>query len=66
MPTSETQLVREKAARMSNGELANEIRRVRDAMPVAASKGAAARYERRLQIFNAEADRRIAAAGGAR
>jgi hypothetical protein len=66
MARRETEMVREKARHMTLGELANEIRRVKNAMPVAGSKGAYARYERRLRILNDEADRRIAAAGGAR
>ena len=62
-PMSESALVREKAARLTNGQLAAEIARCRHGMAVAANKSAAARFERRLIIMNEEADARMAEAG---
>lgn len=61
------QLAREKAAEMENGQLANEIARCRRGVDVAANPTARAHFERRLGIFQAEADKRIsrAANGGA-
>lgn len=55
----ELDLVREKAARLSNGQLADEIRRCRHGMQVAANKSAASRFERRLHIMEEEADARM-------
>lgn len=67
-PNSESSLVREKAARLSNGQLANEIARCRHGMSVAANRSAASRFERRLHIMQEEADAWMADAeiGGAR
>lgn len=59
----ELDLVREKAARLSNGQLANEIQRCRHGMTMAARKSAASRFERRLHIMQEEADARIAGKG---
>lgn len=59
----ELDLIREKAARMTNGELANEIVRVRHGMTVAATKSAAARFERRLILLQEEADARMSREG---
>lgn len=64
--TSEIVLIRAKAKRMTNGQLADEIRRCQHGMQVAASKSAAARFERRLLIMQDEADLRMRVAGGAR
>jgi hypothetical protein len=61
--TSEIVLVREKARRLGNGQLADEILRCRRGMQVAASRSAAARFERRLHVMQEEADRRMAAGG---
>lgn len=62
----EAALTRDKALRMSNGELASEIVRCRHGMKVAANRTAAMRFERRLHIMQEEADSRIAYAGGGR
>lgn len=62
-PTSEAVLVREKARRLTNGRLADEIVRCRRGMQVAASRSAAARFERRLLVMQEEADRRMTAGG---
>lgn len=57
-------LIRDKAERLSNGQLADEIMRCRYGMSVASTKTAAGRFERRLLIMQEEADKRMAAAGG--
>lgn len=62
----ETMLTRDKASRMSGGELANEIQRCRRGMEVGANQAARSRFERRLHIMQEEADARMTAAGGAR
>lgn len=63
LPTmSESALVRLKAARLTNGQLAAEIARCRHGITVAANKSAAARFERRLMLMNEEADARMAEA----
>lgn len=61
--TSESELVRQKAARLTNGQLAAEIQRCRHGMQVAANKAARSRFERRLILMNEEADARMAGAG---
>ncbi len=61
--STELDLVREKAQRLDNGKLADEIQRCMHGMRVAANKSAAARFERRLHIMQAEADGRLEAAG---
>ena len=62
----ETMLIREKALRMSSGQLADEIARCRRGIQVGANQAARSRFERRLHIMQEEADARIAVAGGAR
>lgn len=63
--TPEIVLVREKARRLGNGELADEILRCRRGMQAAANRSSAARFERRLHVMQEEADRRMAAGGAA-
>ncbi len=55
----ETALVREKAERMDNGELLTEIARCKRGIQVASNTTARARFQRRLDIMNAEADARM-------
>lgn len=57
--STELDLVRAKAARLSNGQLADEIKRCRHGMSVAATKSAASRFERRLHLMQEEADARM-------
>lgn len=61
--TPEDVLVRAKARRLTNGQLADEIVRCRRGMQAAASRSAANRFQRRLAIMEAETDRRMAAGG---
>jgi hypothetical protein len=59
----EDRLIAEKAETLDNGALANEIARSRRGIEVAANKTASDRFARRLAIMQAEADKRMAAAG---
>jgi hypothetical protein len=62
----EDQLTREKAERLTHGELADEIKRCQRGVEVAANPTAKHHFARRLAIMNAEAEKRMASAGGAR
>lgn len=59
----EDNLIREKAEGMENGALANEIARCRRGIEIAANKTASDRFARRLEIMQAEADKRMSVAG---
>lgn len=62
MSIPERLLVLDKAERLTNGELANEIVRCKRGITVAASSSARRRFETRLAIMTAEADRRMSQA----
>lgn len=58
-PTTESVLIQAKAKRLSNGQLADEIKRCQAGLMVATSKGAIVRWETRIRIMQDEADRRM-------
>lgn len=62
-PTSEAVLTRAKAKRLSNGQLADEIRRCLAGLQSAPTPSAVGRWERRLHIMQGEADFRMAGGG---
>lgn len=62
--TREIDLVRQKARRLTNGELANEIQRCTRGIGVAQSISARKRFERRLAVMIHEADTRMIHSGG--
>ncbi len=62
-PTTEAVLIQAKAKRLSNGQLADEIKRCQAGLMVATSKGAIVRWEMRIRIMQEEADLRM---GGVR
>jgi hypothetical protein len=62
-PTTEAVLFQAKVKRLSNVQLAEEIKRCHAGLMVATSKGAVVRLETRIRIMQEEADLRM---GGVR
>lgn len=55
----ETALVREKAERLTNGQLADEIQRCKRGIQIGANKPARDRFARRLTVMETEANHRM-------